>query len=76
MRADVFKTGSAALDPVSLGAGGTSEAQQLGDSIAFRVMLDTFFVRSLLIPSIALLHGPLNWWPTSAASSRRPAPVS
>ncbi|HMA37765.1 MAG TPA: MMPL family transporter [Chloroflexia bacterium] len=51
-------------------AGGRSDAQQLGFSIAFGVILDTFFVRTLLIPSIALLLGRWNWWPS--ALSRPP----
>ena len=51
-------------------AGGTSEAQELGFSIAFGVLLDTFFVRTLLIPSIAMLLGRWNWWPSRL--SRRP----
>jgi hypothetical protein len=48
-------------------AGGCSEAQQLGYSIAFGVLLDTLFGRSLLIPPIAMLLGPLNCWPSTAA---------
>jgi RND superfamily putative drug exporter len=46
-------------------AGGRSDAQQLGFSIAFGVVLDTFFVRSLLVPSIAMLLGRWNWWPSA-----------
>jgi putative drug exporter of the RND superfamily len=49
-------------------AGGSSEAQQLGFSVAFGVLLDTFFVRTLLIPSIAVLLGRWNWWPSQLAS--------
>lgn len=45
--------------------GGSSEAQQLGLSIAFGVLLDTFFVRTLLVPSIAKLLGRWNWWPST-----------
>jgi RND superfamily putative drug exporter len=46
-------------------AGGRSDAQQLGFSIAFGVILDTFFVRTLLVPSIAVLLGRWNWWPSA-----------
>jgi RND superfamily putative drug exporter len=45
-------------------AGGRTDAQQLGFSIAFGVLLDTFFVRTLLVPSIATLLGRWNWWPS------------
>jgi len=55
-------------------AGGSSEAQQLGFSIAFGVLLDTFFVRTLLVPSIAMLLGRWNWWPSALSrASMSPA---
>jgi putative drug exporter of the RND superfamily len=53
-------------------AGGSSQTEELGFSIAFSVLLDTFFVRTLLVPSIAMLLGRWNWWP---ASLSRPAPA-
>jgi len=53
-------------------AGGSSQTQELGLSIAFSVVLDTFFVRTLLVPSIAMLLGRWNWWP---APLSRPAPA-
>jgi RND superfamily putative drug exporter len=52
-------------------AGGSAQTEQLGFSIAFSVILETFFVRTLLVPSIAMLIGRWNWWP--AALSRAAA---
>jgi RND superfamily putative drug exporter len=44
--------------------GGSSEVQQIGFGIAFGILLDTFFVRTLLVPSIVVLLGRWNWWPS------------
>jgi len=52
-------------------ASNNAQAHQLGFTIAFAVFLDTFFVRTLLVPSIAVLLGRWNWWPS--ALSRSPA---
>ena len=45
-------------------AGNSSQSRQLGFTIAFAILLDTFFVRTLLVPSIAVLLGRANWWPS------------
>lgn len=44
--------------------GGNEQVQQIGFGIAFGVLLDTFFVRTLLVPSIVTLLGKANWWPS------------
>jgi RND superfamily putative drug exporter len=44
--------------------GGSSQIQQIGYSIAFGILLDTFFVRTLLVPSIVTILGRWNWWPS------------
>jgi RND superfamily putative drug exporter len=50
-------------------AGGSTQTQELGFSIAFSVVLDTFFVRTLLVPSIAMLIGRWNWWPSALSKA-------
>lgn len=42
------------------------ELEQIGATVAIGVLLDTFVVRALLIPSIALRLGPKTWWPARA----------
>jgi putative drug exporter of the RND superfamily len=37
---------------------------QVGAAIGIGVLIDTFLVRALLIPSIATLAGRFNWWPS------------
>jgi RND superfamily putative drug exporter len=45
-------------------AGGDKQFQEIGFSIAFGILLDTFLVRTLLVPSIVVLLGRWNWWPS------------
>jgi RND superfamily putative drug exporter len=44
--------------------GGDQQIEQIGYSIAFGILLDTFFVRTLLVPSMVALLGRWNWWPS------------
>ena len=37
---------------------------QVGASVGLGIMIDTFVVRSLLVPAIATLIGRKNWWPS------------
>jgi RND superfamily putative drug exporter len=47
---------------------GDIQFEEIGFSIAFGILLDTFFVRTLLVPSIVVLLGKWNWWPSKLAS--------
>ncbi len=50
--------------------GGNEQVQQIGFGIAFGILLDTFFVRTLLVPSIVALLGRWNWWPSKLSRSK------
>jgi putative drug exporter of the RND superfamily len=55
--------------------GGNSQAQEIGFAVAFSVFLVTFFVQTLLNPSIAVLLGPWNWWPSRLSRQQTTAPA-
>jgi RND superfamily putative drug exporter len=40
---------------------------QLGFAVSLGVLIDTFIVRSLTVPSLVLLLGRWNWWPSRSA---------
>jgi putative drug exporter of the RND superfamily len=44
---------------------------EIGFVVAFGVLLDTFLVRSVLVPALVLKIGPMVWWPSSLAKRER-----
>ncbi|WP_165495213.1 MMPL family transporter [Actinomadura roseirufa] len=47
---------------------------QIGVLVALGVLLDTFLVRSIIVPALALDTGPRFWWPAAPAAEETPAP--
>jgi putative drug exporter of the RND superfamily len=52
---------------------GNSQTRQIGLGLAAGVLLDTFAVRTLLIPSVVVLLGDRNWWPWGLRKAARRA---
>lgn len=46
---------------------GSSQVRDMGFGLAVGVLMDTFLVRSLLVPSTVALLGRWNWWPSRLA---------
>ena len=42
----------------------SGQVRQIGTGLALGILLDTFVVRTLMVPSAAVLLGRWNWWPS------------
>ncbi|MEU6439255.1 MMPL family transporter [Streptomyces sp. NPDC047046] len=49
------------------------EMKQIGFSLAVAVLLDAFIIRMLVLPSLMLLLGEANWWPSKGVGRARKA---
>lgn len=51
-----------------VGGSGSHEIRDVGFGLALGILMDTFLVRTLIVPSIVVLLGKWNWWPTKHGS--------
>jgi putative drug exporter of the RND superfamily len=63
--AGLVLAGSFIVLTVAAGGGsGASQVRDIGLGLALGILMDTFLVRTLLIPSTVVLLGKWNWWPS------------
>ncbi|MGH3408903.1 MAG: MMPL family transporter [Streptosporangiaceae bacterium] len=57
---------------VAGGGSGGSQFRDIAFGLALGILMDTFLVRTLLVPSTVVLLGRWNWWPTRVTMDRQP----
>lgn len=51
-----------------IGGNGSPEIQDIGIGLSLGILMDTFLVRTLIVPSTVVLLGKWNWWPSKHGS--------
>jgi putative drug exporter of the RND superfamily len=74
--AGVILAGTFAVLAIAGGSAGGGQIQQIGYGVAAGILMDTFLVRSLLVPSMVVLLGRWNWWPSKLEVDAPPATAS
>ena len=70
--AGLVLAGSFAVLVVAAGnSPGADQVQAIGVGLALGILMDTFLVRTLLIPSTVVLLGRFNWWPSRLSRPER-----
>ncbi|MDE3071004.1 MAG: MMPL family transporter, partial [Acidobacteriota bacterium] len=69
--------GTFAVFALAGGGAQNGQLQAIGFGLAVGILMDTFLVRTLLVPSVVILLGRYNWWPSALARGGQPsgAPV-
>lgn len=72
--AGVILAGTFGVLAVSVGSGpSASQVRDIGVGLAVGILMDTFLVRTLLVPSTVALLGRWNWWPSHLHLDEAPA---
>jgi RND superfamily putative drug exporter len=50
-------------------SGSVTTLVQLGFTVGAGLLLDTFVVRTMVVPAFAVLVGPRLWWPARAGAA-------
>jgi len=58
------------------GGSGGSQLRAIGFGLAVGILMDTFLVRTLLVPAVVTLLGRWNWWPSRLATAEQPEAVA
>jgi RND superfamily putative drug exporter len=67
--AGIILGGTFAVFGIVGGSGsGNGQLHAIGFGLAAGILMDTFLVRTLLVPSVVVLLGRWNWWPSHLAS--------
>jgi uncharacterized membrane protein YdfJ with MMPL/SSD domain len=59
---------------VAGGGSGGSQFRDIALGLALGILMDTFLVRTLLVPSTVVLLGRWNWWPSRLTTNPPPRP--
>jgi putative drug exporter of the RND superfamily len=60
---------------VAGGGSGGSQFRDIALGLALGILMDTFLVRTLLVPSTVVLLGRWNWWPSKLTADPPEAPT-
>jgi RND superfamily putative drug exporter len=63
------------LGIVSGGGSGGTQIRDIGFALALGILMDTFLVRTLLVPATVVLLGRWNWWPSRVTVDQPDVPA-
>jgi RND superfamily putative drug exporter len=73
--AGIVLAGSFGVLAVVLGGSGNTQIRDIGVALALGILMDTFLVRTLLVPSTVVLLGRWNWWPSKLTIDQPETPA-